>query len=1415
LTFTINPPLVTIGKLSPSTATVNGPGFTLAITGASFVSGATVMWGTTALATTFINSSTLTASVPASLLQSAATVSIEVINPNSQVSNSAPFTVFPVGNINNLITTIAGGTIPTTPVPASNASIGSVYKVAADSFGNVYFSALNGIFRVDKSGNMIRYGGHSGDASYSGDGGQATGAGLNEPLGMAADAAGNLFFADTGNNVVRKITPEGLITTVAGNGTCCFSGDGGPATSAQLNAPNAVALDAIGNLYIADANNNRIRKVTPNGVISTCAGTGTPGFSGDGGPANLAQLNGPLAVAFDQVGNLYIADMWNYRVRMVTPSGTISTFAGNGSYGSSGDGGPATSATLGYPQALAVDAAGNVYIDDWAWCNVREVGTNGTIKTVAGQGPNYPGDNGPATSAGLTYPSGVAVDPSGNLYIAEQYGYRLRIVTNGVITTFAGNGSNYFGDNGPATAAGVLAPQGTALDSAGNLYIADTSNNVVRKVTRLGVITTVAGNGTYGYAGDDGPATNAQFRSPTAVAFDSSGNLYIADGHNARIRVVTPGGAISTYAGTGSCCYSGDNGQATSAQLNWPTAIAFDQIGNLYIADGGNHTVRKVTPAGLITLVAGIGNSYGYNGDNILATSAQLNTPQGVAVDFSGNVYIGDSNNQRVRMVNTQGIISTFAGSGTCCTLGDGGAPTSAWLSNPQGLAIDSAGNLYIADFNNQRLRMVTTGGEILTVAGNGGLGYAGDGGPAQKAALASPAGVTVDASGNLYITQQNANFDFSTVRMIVPAGSKPILTAAMTHTGSLQAGESGATYSVVVSNVATAAPTTGTVTVTEFPGPGLTLQSMTGDGWSCSGSACTRSDTLFAGASYPAITITADIATNPNSQVANLVSVSGGGSPATSANDVATILAGSPPTITSLNPSSATSGGTGFTLTINGTTFVPGATAIWGNTPLTTTFVSASQLTAIVPASLIATAGTVSVAVTTSGGASAGMLFTIIPPPPTITSLSPSSAYAGGAAFILTVNGTNFVSGATVNWNSTALTTTFVSAGQLTAAVPASLIATAGTASVTVTTTGGTSAGATFTINRPPPTITSLNPSSATAGGAAFTLTINGTSFGSGAKVEWNTTALAKTYVSTTELTAAVPASLIATPGTASVTVTTAVGTSAGATFTINPPPPTITSLSPSSATAGGVAFTLTVNGTSFVSGATVQWGTTALTTTFVSATKLTAAVPASLIATAGTASVTVTTSGGTSAGATFTIKRPPPTITSLNPSTATAGGAAFTLTVNGTSFGSGAKVKWNGTALTTTYVSATELTAAVPASLITTVGTASVTVTTSTGTSAGSTFTINPPPPTIKSLSPSSATAGGAAFTLTVNGTNFVLGAKVKWNGTALTTTYVSGTKLTAAVPASLIATAGTASVTVTTAGGTSAGATFTINP
>ncbi len=582
-----------------------------------------------------------------------------------------------------------------------------------------------------------------------------------------------------------------------------------------------------------------------------------------------------------------------------------------------------------------------------------------------------------------------------------------------------------------------------------------------------------------------------------------------------------------------------------------------------------------------------------------------------------------------------------------------------------------------------------------------------------------------------------------------------------------------------------------------------------------------------------------ADIATAGTASVTVFNPTPGGG---TSNALTFTITASNPvPTATSLNPSSAIAGGTAFTLTVTGTNFISGSAVRWNGANRTTTYGSPTQLTAAITAADIATAGTASVTVfnpTPGGGTSNALTFTITAsnPVPTATSLNPSSAIAGGTAFTLTVTGTNFISGSAVRWNGANRTTTYGSPTQLTAAITAADIATAGTASVTVfnpTPGGGTSNALTFTItaSNPVPTATSLNPSSAIAGGTAFTLTVTGTNFISGSAVRWNGANRTTTYGSPTQLTAAITAADIATAGTASVTVfnpTPGGGTSNALTFTITAsnPVPTATSLNPSSAIAGGTAFTLTVTGTNFISGSAVRWNGANRTTTYGSPTQLTAAITAADIATAGTASVTVfnpTPGGGTSNALTFTItaSNPVPTATSLNPSSAIAGGTAFTLTVTGTNFISGSAVRWNGANRTTTYGSPTQLTAAITAADIATAGTASVTVFNPTpggGTSNALTFTITAsnPVPTATSLNPSSAIAGGTAFTLTVTGTNFISGSAVRWNGANRTTTYGSPTQLTAAITAADIATAGTASVTVfnpTPGGGTSNALTFTI--
>ena len=338
-----------------------------------------------------------------------------------------------------------------------------------------------------------------------------------------------------------EVTRHSIITTIAGNGIASASGDGGLAVEATLNTPASIAIDAAGNVYVADAFNHRIRRIAPDGVITTLAGTGEAGAEGDGGPARNAQLRVPMGVAVDGAGALYIADTYNHRIRRVTPDGIISTIAGTGESGFGGDGGPGTAALLAYPTGIAVANDGALYIADTRNHRVRRLAADGTISTVAGTGAaGFSGDGGPAALARLNNPRGVAAAPDGALYIVDRENRRIRMVdADGNITTVAGTGSSgYNGDRGPATQAALRAPYGVATDHQGNLYIADTFNHRVRKVTPAGSIDTVAGSDRFGFSGDGWAAGFATLHYPLGVAVDIAGNLYVADSFNHRIRKV-------------------------------------------------------------------------------------------------------------------------------------------------------------------------------------------------------------------------------------------------------------------------------------------------------------------------------------------------------------------------------------------------------------------------------------------------------------------------------------------------------------------------------------------------------------------------------------------------------------------------------------------------------------------------------------------------------------------------------------------------------------------------------------------------------------------------------------------------------------------------------------------------------------
>jgi trimeric autotransporter adhesin len=651
------------------------------------------------------------------------------------------------------ITTFAGG--ETSAALATNLD---PYGVVVDSAGNIFVSDFSNhrVRKISPSGLMTTVAG-TGVAGFSN--GSATSAQLNFPAGLALDASGNLYIADSVNNRIRKLTPAGVLSTVAGNGTAAFAGDGGPATSASLNSPFGVAVSTSGEIYIADLNNHRIRRVFSDGNISTYAGNGTAGFAGDGGAAISAQFNNPTGVALKADDTLFVADFANNRVRRISSSGIVSTYAGNGTAGFGGDGGVATSASLRSPQGVLLDAAGNLYIADRDNQRVRRVAPNGSVSgaivTIAGSGTaGYSGDGGLAGSANLDSPASVALDAAGNLFIGG-FGGRIRFVTPaGIIGTAAGAGNKEFGvgDGGTAAGAKLAGPRSVAFDAAGNAYVADYGNHRLRKITAAGVISTVAGTGTAGSAGDGGAATSAQLNGPYGVAVDAGGNVYVSEYGGHRVRKITPAGIISTYAGTGIGGFTADGGAATGAGINSPSGLAIDGIGNLYIADFNNQRVRRVTPAGTISTVAGTG-TFGFSGDGGLATIANISRVTSVGLDGLGSLWIADYDNNRLRkVVLATGIITTVAGTGTAGDAGDGGLAASAQLNGPSAVKFDTSGNAYVADGFNNRVRKINSAGVISNVAGTGTNGFAGDGGPAASAQMRFVFDVAFDPAGVLYI---------------------------------------------------------------------------------------------------------------------------------------------------------------------------------------------------------------------------------------------------------------------------------------------------------------------------------------------------------------------------------------------------------------------------------------------------------------------------------------------------------------------------------------------------------------------------------------------------------------------------------------------------------------------------------------
>jgi sugar lactone lactonase YvrE len=709
----------------------------------------------------------------------------------------------------DVISTAVGG--GPNKVPAMDANLYTPTGVAVDGAGNYYIAVYNAhrVFKVDTKGVLTVFAG-IGVAGYGGDGvkGGAAEAFLNFPQDVAVDSSGNVYISDYNNFVIRKVDTTNTITTIAGEaGQCNYNGDGKPATKFNLCRPVGLALDSTGaNLFIGDMSNCRVRKLAlASDTISTFAGTNTCGFTGDGGPATSAELSQPDGVAVDTAGDVFIGDSSNFRIREVTKSnGNINTVAGDGTPGCGGDGGPATSASMDTVVNLSVSGDGKtVTYPDQSCQKVRQFTVKGNISTVAGNGTaGFSGDGGAATSAEVNFPQAIAAtSTAGQFLIADNNNYRIREFTvGGNINTVVGNGNCCVPTviNGVAPSGVVFNyPFGVYEDTSQNVFVSDTNNCLVRELLHstdlvdffAGVASSTA-NPVCGYNGDGGPATEADLNHPLGSAEDSAGNVYIADYNNCLVRKVTPKGIISTFAGlvvNGSpqCGYDGDGGTATNARLNGPYSVFVDTNNNVYIADRNNYVIREVSN-GIINTIAGVGGHYGYGGDGGLAVDAFFEYPSGVAADPAGNVFIADTNNCRVREVTAAtGIINTVAGNGGCGYTGDGPA-TQEELNAPQGIAVDANDNFFIGDTNNHLVRWVSAGGLMTTIAGiPQSAGFNGDGIPATSAQLYFPAGVFEDPSGNYLIADQY-NFRIRGVSAFAALSVAPTsLTFPLTAVGS------------------------------------------------------------------------------------------------------------------------------------------------------------------------------------------------------------------------------------------------------------------------------------------------------------------------------------------------------------------------------------------------------------------------------------------------------------------------------------------------------------------------------------------------------------------------------------------------------------------------------------------------------
>ncbi|HLX70911.1 MAG TPA: hypothetical protein VKV04_14890 [Verrucomicrobiae bacterium] len=628
---------------------------------------------------------------------------------------------------------------------------------------------------------FLTFAGPGSDGAGSSDGTGST-ARFNQIGSIARDANGNFYVADSGNNAIRKITPAGQVTTLAGLAGFPGTNDGVGA-AARFNGPFGIALDSSNNIYVTDTGNNTIRKITPSGVVTTFAGSPGTG-SNTNGAANLARFNAPRGISFDSNNNLYVADSGNNEIRLITPAGAVSLFAGSKTRNSGTNNGTGPSALFDFPTGVAVGPDGNIYVADEGNHTIRRMTPNAVVSTLAGAGGISGSANGTNSTARFDDPINLTVDANTNVYVTDTFNHTIRQVTSdGVVTTPVGTP----GTSGSLNATGQSAlfnfPIGIAVDQNTNLFVAEFGNNDVREVNAALVVTTFTGVAG-GSGTTDANGSAARFNFPSGIAFDPAQNAYVTDLGNNTIRKITPEADVSTFAGSAGNRGTND-GIGTAANFANPGGLTVDNNGNIFVADTQNETIRQITPLGSVTTLAGTPQLSGTN--NATGTAAQFNGPNGVAADTNGNVFVADTQNDAIRQIAPGGVVTTFSGILGVAGTNDGPVGT-AQFNIPNTLAFGAGGNLFVVDDVSSSIRKLAPDGSVTTFAGTPRSLGSTDGATAQ---FHLPWGIAFDANGNSYVTDTGNN----TIRKITPAGVTTTIAGTPGQSGSLDGTGSDARF--------------------------------------------------------------------------------------------------------------------------------------------------------------------------------------------------------------------------------------------------------------------------------------------------------------------------------------------------------------------------------------------------------------------------------------------------------------------------------------------------------------------------------------------------------------------------------------------------------------------------------------------